>query len=94
MSDLQGIADRVEIKALPGEYSDAAMTRDYDRLASLFTPGAAVRIPGAGIQLAGREAIRAGIEQLCRTEPVPATASGDQHPPSVLSLGGSAATSG
>jgi hypothetical protein len=38
MSDLQGIADRVEIKALPGEYSDAAMTRDYDRLASLFTP--------------------------------------------------------
>lgn len=74
MSDLQGIADRVEIKALPGEYSDAAMTRDYDRFASLFTPGAAVRIPGAGIQLAGREAIRAGIEQLCRTEPVPSTA--------------------
>ena len=38
MSDLQGIADRVEVEALPGEYTDAAMTRDYDRFASLFTP--------------------------------------------------------
>jgi len=61
---LQGIADHVEIEALPGEYTDAAMTRDYDRFASLFTPGAAVRIPDAGIELAGRDAIRAGIEQM------------------------------
>jgi hypothetical protein len=50
MSDLQGMADRVEIEALSGEYTDAAMTRDYDRFASLFTPGAAVRIPDAGIE--------------------------------------------
>lgn len=29
MSDLQAIDDRVQIKALSGEYSDAAMMRDY-----------------------------------------------------------------
>jgi hypothetical protein len=34
MSDLQAIADRFEIEALRGEYTDAAMMRDYDRLAS------------------------------------------------------------
>jgi hypothetical protein len=28
MSDLHALADRVEIKALWGEYTDAAMTRD------------------------------------------------------------------
>ena len=38
MSDLQAIADRVEIEALRGEFTDAVMMRDYDRLASLFTP--------------------------------------------------------
>jgi hypothetical protein len=64
MSDLQGIADRVEIEALPGEYTDAAMTRDYDRFTSLFTPAAVLRIPETGIELAGREEIRAGIEQM------------------------------
>ncbi len=37
MSDLQAIADRFEIEALRGEYTDALMMRDYDRLASLFT---------------------------------------------------------
>jgi hypothetical protein len=45
MSDLQAIADRVEIEALRGEFTDAAMMRDYDRFASLFTPDGAVRIP-------------------------------------------------
>jgi ketosteroid isomerase-like protein len=64
MSDLQAIADRVEIDALRGGYTDAAMMRDYDRFASLFAADAAVRIPDAGIELAGREAIRAGIERL------------------------------
>ena len=39
MSDLKPIADRVEIEALRGEFTDAAMMRDYDRLASLFIPG-------------------------------------------------------
>ena len=36
MSDLQAIADRVQIEALRGEATDAAMMRDYDRVASLF----------------------------------------------------------
>jgi hypothetical protein len=38
MSDLQAIADRVEIEALRGEFTDAAMTDDYNRVAELFTP--------------------------------------------------------
>ena len=38
MSDFQAIADRVEIEALHGEFTDAVMMRDYDRGASLFTP--------------------------------------------------------
>jgi hypothetical protein len=38
MSDFQAIADRVEIEALRGEYTDAVMMRDYERVASLFTP--------------------------------------------------------
>lgn len=37
MSDLQAIADRVEIEALRGELTDAGMMRDFDRFASLFT---------------------------------------------------------
>jgi hypothetical protein len=39
MSDVKAIADRFEIEALRGEFTDAAMMRDYDRLASLFTEG-------------------------------------------------------
>lgn len=35
------------------------MMRDYDRLASLFTPDGALRIPDANVELAGREEIRA-----------------------------------
>ena len=41
MSDLQAIADRVEIEALRGEFTDGVMMRDYDRVASLFTPDGA-----------------------------------------------------
>ncbi len=59
MSNLEAIADRVEIEALRGEFTDAAMMRDYDRLASLFTPDGALRIPDANVELAGREEIRA-----------------------------------
>jgi ketosteroid isomerase-like protein len=40
MSDLQPIADRVEIETLRGEFTDATMDRDYDRLASMFTQDA------------------------------------------------------
>src|SRR5215471_1385586 len=56
MSDFQAIADRVEIEALRGEFTDAVMMDDHDRLASLFTPDGAVRIPPV-IDAAGREEI-------------------------------------
>jgi uncharacterized protein (TIGR02246 family) len=64
MSDLQDIADRVEIGALPGEFTDAGMTRDYDRFATLFTRDGAWRIPHIGVELVGRAEIRAGIERM------------------------------
>ena len=59
MRDLQAIADRVEIEALRGEAADAAMMRDYDRAASLFTPDGVLRMPNVPVELAGREEIRA-----------------------------------
>jgi hypothetical protein len=55
MRDLQATADRVEIEALRGEFTDAVMMRDYDRVASLFTPDGALRMPNVPAQLAGRE---------------------------------------
>ena len=64
MTDLQSIADRVEIEALRGEFTDAVMMRDYDRLASLFTPDGAVRMPHIGAEATSREDIRAGIERM------------------------------
>jgi ketosteroid isomerase-like protein len=64
MSDFQAIADRVEIEALRGEFSDAAMMRDRARLASLFTPDGALRMPNVPVELVGREEIRAGGERL------------------------------
>ena len=64
MNNLQAIADRVEIEALRGEYTDALMMRDWDRLASLFAHDGAVRMPHVPAELAGREEIRAGIERL------------------------------
>jgi ketosteroid isomerase-like protein len=66
MGDLQAIADRVEIEALRGESTDAAMMRDYDRYASLFTHDAVVRIPAVNVEFVGREEIRAGFERLLR----------------------------
>jgi ketosteroid isomerase-like protein len=59
MTDLRAIADRVEIEALRGEFTDAVMMNDHDRLASLFTPDGAVRIPLGNIEAVGRELIRA-----------------------------------
>ena len=64
MSDLQAVADRVEIEALRGEFTDAAMMCDYDRFASLFTHDAVYRIPDANVEQNGREEIRAGTERL------------------------------
>ena len=59
MSDLQAIADRVEIEALRGEFSDAVMMNDHYRLASLFTRDGVVRIPEGDMEADGREEIRA-----------------------------------
>ncbi|SRR6266496_2150027 len=64
MSDLQAIADRVEIEALRGEATDAVMMHDYDRLASLFTPDGVVRIPHINAEAVSRQEIRAGSERL------------------------------
>ncbi len=64
MSDIQAITDRVEIEALRGEFVDAVMMHDYDRLAGLFTDDGAVRMPHVNAAAVGREQIRAGIERL------------------------------
>ena len=64
MSDLQAIADRVEIEALRGELTDAVMMHDYDRAASLFTHDGVVRMPNVPVEAEGREQIRAGVERL------------------------------
>ena len=64
MSDAQAIADRFEIEALRGEFTDAGMMRDYDRFASLFTQDGAWRIPHIDVEFDSREEIRAGIERL------------------------------
>lgn len=64
MTDLQTVADRVEIEALRGEFSDAAMMRDRARLASLFTEDGVLRMPDVPVELAGREEIRTGGEAL------------------------------
>ena len=64
MSDFQAIADRVEIEALRGEFTDAAMMRNRARLAELFTPDGVLRMPNIPIELVGREEIRTGRERL------------------------------
>jgi hypothetical protein len=73
MSDFQAIADRVEIEALRGEFTDAAMMRDRARLASLFTPDGALRMPNippswsAGIRSApGASGCRPSGNSSCR----------------------------
>jgi ketosteroid isomerase-like protein len=64
MSTIQAVVDRFEIEALRGEFTDAVVMRDYDRLASLFTQDGVVRIPHINAEAVSREAIRAGIERL------------------------------
>jgi ketosteroid isomerase-like protein len=63
VGNLQDITDRYEIEALRGECSDAAMMRDYDRFASLFTQDGAWRIPDVNVEFLSRGEIRAGIER-------------------------------
>jgi ketosteroid isomerase-like protein len=68
MTDLQAIADRVEIEALRGEFTDAAMMRDRARLASLFTPDVVQTTHPGTIQLDGDTATgRAYMQELART---------------------------
>ncbi|MGI5239443.1 nuclear transport factor 2 family protein [Dactylosporangium sp. CA-139066] len=64
MSTLQELADRLDIAALPGEFTDAASSRDFERFAALFTDDGVWRIPGANVDFRGRAEIRAGIERL------------------------------
>ncbi|MGC4938792.1 nuclear transport factor 2 family protein [Kribbella sp. DT2] len=64
MSDFEAIAVRVEIEALRGEFTDAGMQRDYDRLAGLFTEDGVWRLPHIDLEFAGRETIRAAVERL------------------------------
>ncbi|QBD75964.1 nuclear transport factor 2 family protein [Ktedonosporobacter rubrisoli] len=64
MSNLESIIDRIEIEALCGEFTDAAMMDDYERMAMLFTEDGVLRMPDANIVQVGREQIRAGSEQL------------------------------
>ncbi|WP_418959291.1 LUD domain-containing protein [Streptomyces tritici] len=64
MSDFQAIADRVEIEALRGEFTDAVMMRDRPRLASLFTEDGVLRMPHIPVEQIGRDEILAGGELL------------------------------
>ncbi len=64
MSQAQATADRVEIEALCGEFTDALMMHDYDRLASLFTPDGVWRIPYIDVEHVGRDQIRAAVEHM------------------------------
>ena len=64
MTDFQAIADRVEIEALRGEFTDAGMMRDWAHFASLVTPDGAWRIPDVNVHFESREEIRTGVERL------------------------------
>ncbi|MFC9683773.1 nuclear transport factor 2 family protein [Streptomyces sp. NPDC056948] len=62
MSAMHAIVDRFEIEELRAEVTDAVMMRDFDRVASLFTPDGAMRWPHIDKEFIGCEEIRAGIE--------------------------------
>jgi ketosteroid isomerase-like protein len=61
MSDFQAIADRFEIEGLRGEFTDAVMMRDYDGVASLFTPDGVWRMPKIPVELVGQAEMRAWV---------------------------------
>ena len=60
----RNVIDRFEITALAGEFTDAVMVKDFDRLGALFTEDGELRIPAADIAFIGRDAVREGIERL------------------------------
>jgi ketosteroid isomerase-like protein len=63
MNTAQTFADRVEIEALRGEFTDAGLMRDYERFASLFVADGVWRMPHVPLEFVGRQNIRAGIER-------------------------------
>lgn len=67
MGNLHAIADRLEIDALRGEFTDAGMMRDCDRFASLFTRDGVWRMPHINVELVGRQKIRAWVEGMWGT---------------------------
>ena len=64
MTDLQAVADRVEIEALRAEFSDASLQHDWDRFASLFTSDGTWAMPHIDVELVGRDTIRTEVERL------------------------------
>lgn len=64
MSDFQSIIDRFKIEALRGEFTDAGMMHNYDRLAALFTEDGVVRIPHINAEAVSREQIRTRVKRL------------------------------
>lgn len=64
MSSFQDLADRFEIEALRGEFTDATSMRDWDRFASTFTPDGSWLMPHIDAEIRGRAQIRTEIERL------------------------------
>jgi ketosteroid isomerase-like protein len=58
------VTDRFEIESLRGEFADAAMQGEYDRVGALFTADAAWRIPAANIEFTSRTEIVEGLQRL------------------------------
>ncbi|AFU01860.1 nuclear transport factor 2 family protein [Nocardia brasiliensis] len=63
-NDFRALADRIEIAALGAEFSDAVMMRDPDRLLTLFTDDAVLRIPDAQIELTGRAELQHALPRM------------------------------
>ncbi|GAB4586618.1 nuclear transport factor 2 family protein [Nocardia sp. IFM 10818] len=62
--DLRALTDRLEIEALCAQFTDAVMMHDFHRLATLFTDDAVLRIPDAGIEVAGRAQFEPGMRRM------------------------------
>lgn len=67
MTDVQAVLDRLDLLALPGQFTDAGMQGDYDRFASLFTEDGVWHIPAIDVRLVGRDQIRSGVQRLQAT---------------------------
>jgi hypothetical protein len=80
MSDLQAIADHVEIEALRGEFTDAVMMRDHGRVASLFAQDGALRMPTSESSLPARRRSAPGASG-CRCRGLPRADHAPGHDP-------------